>query len=178
MKKLLIDAASSVYNTFLVIALVVFAAPAFATEETFAGYSQETFPETYCMALNIYYEARGSSMADQIAVSDVVLNRVRDSRYPDTVCEVVKQGRQDSNGNMIRNQCQFSWYCDGKADRPQDLDSWVSAQTLAWRIMKFEEFRGLTEGATHYHAHYVNPQWARDMTFVGSIGVHKFYRWD
>lgn len=149
-----------------------------SAETTFAGYDQDSFPETYCMALNIYYEARGSSMADQIGVSDVVLNRVRDIRYPDNVCEVVRQGRQDSNGNMIRNACQFSWYCDGKADTPQDQDSWISAQTLAWRIMKFEEFRGITEGATHYHAHYVNPRWARDLTLTGSIGVHKFYRWD
>ena len=150
-----------------------------ATEsQTFSGYNPEIFPQEYCMALNIYYEARGSSMADQIGVSDVVLNRVRDSRYPDTVCEVVKQGRQDSNGNMIRNQCQFSWYCDGKADVPQNQDAWVAAQTLAWRIMKFNEFRGLTEGATHYHAHYVNPSWARDLTLTGTIGVHKFYRWD
>ena len=149
-----------------------------ATEQTFAGYSEEHFPETYCMALNIYYEARGSSMADQIGVSDVVLNRVRDSRYPNTVCEVVKQGRTDENGNMIRNKCQFSWYCDGKADVPKDQDAWVSAQTLAWRIMKFEDFRGLTEGATHYHANYVKPSWARKMTFIGTIGVHKFYRWD
>jgi len=149
-----------------------------ATEQTFAGYSEENFPETYCMALNIYYEARGSSLADQIGVSDVVLNRVRDTRYPNTVCEVVKQGRTDANGNMIRNKCQFSWYCDGKADVPKDQDAWVSAQTLAWRIMKFEDFRGLTEGATHYHANYVKPGWARKMTFIGTIGVHKFYRWD
>ena len=113
MKRLLIDAVSSVYNFVLVIALAVFAAPVFATEENFSGYSEEVFPETYCMALNIYYEARGSSMADQVAVSDVVLNRVRDTRYPNTVCEVVKQGHQDSRGNMIRNRCQFSWYCDG-----------------------------------------------------------------
>lgn len=155
-----------------------------ATEEQFAGYSEENFPETYCLALNIYYEARGSSMADQIAVSDVVLNRVRDTRYPNTVCEVVKQGKEKPSWKdpntmvMVRNACQFSWYCDGKADDPQDEDAWVRAQTLAWRIMKFTEFRGITEGATHYHATYVNPRWARDLTFIGTIGVHKFYRWD
>ena len=162
----------------LSIVAVMFTTSVHATEQTFAGYSEEHFPETYCMALNIYYEARGSSMADQIGVSDVVLNRVRDSRYPNTVCEVVKQGRTDANGNMIRNKCQFSWYCDGKADVPADQDAWVSAQTLAWRIMKFEDFRGLTEGATHYHANYVKPSWARKMTFISTIGVHKFYRWD
>ena len=162
---------------FIMAAILFFAVTpvtSVSAETTFAGYDQDSFPETYCMALNIYYEARGSSMADQIGVSDVVLNRVRDIRYPDNVCEVVRQGRQDSNGNMIRNACQFSWYCDGKADTPKDQDAWISAQTLAWRIMKFEEFRGLTEGATHYHAHYVNPRWARDLTLTGSIGVHKF----
>jgi len=162
----------------LSIVVIMLTGSVHATEQKFSGYSEEIFPETYCMALNIYYEARGSSLADQIGVSDVVLNRVRDNRYPDTVCEVVKQGHQDSNGNMIRNRCQFSWYCDGKADEPKDEDSWIAAQTLAWRIMKFEEFRGLTEGATHYHANYVKPSWAKDMTFVGTIGVHKFYRWD
>jgi len=178
MKQFMIDAISSVYNFVLVVVLAAIATSAFAQDENFSGYNEDVFPETYCMALNIYYEARGSSMADQIGVSDVVLNRVQDTRYPNTVCEVVKQGKQHADGRMKRNACQFSWYCDGKADVPKDQDAWVRAQTLAWRIMKFNEFRGITEGATHYHAHYVNPRWARDLTFIGTIGVHKFYRWD
>ena len=62
----------------------------------------EEFPEVRCMALNIYYEARGSNLADRAGVADVVLNRVNDSRYPDTICDVVKQGRKDSAGNMIK----------------------------------------------------------------------------
>ena len=97
----------------------------------------EKYPEHYCMALNIYYEARGSNLADKAAVSDVVLNRVEDTRYPDTICEVVYQGKQDSKGNMIRNACQFSWYCDGKADNPQDDDRWFEAQMIAWGIMEY-----------------------------------------
>ena len=77
---------------------------------------EKLFPQVQCMALNVYYEARGSNLADRAAVADVVLNRVNDSRYPDTVCGVVKQGLQNADGSMRRNKCQFSWYCDGKAD--------------------------------------------------------------
>ena len=138
----------------------------------------EEFPEVRCMALNIYYEARGSSLADRAGVADVVLNRVNDTRYPNTICEVVKQGVKHSNGQMKRNKCQFSWYCDGKADNPQNEDLWVDAQTLAWNIVENGKHRGLTEGATHYHATYVNPRWAKTLQLVGRIGAHIFYRWN
>lgn len=141
-------------------------------------FSADNRPETHCLALNIYYEARGSNRADRLAVADVVMNRVRDNRYPNTVCEVVKQGVQDSNGNMVRNQCQFSWYCDGKSDVPEDMDRWIDAQQIAYVVETFQEYRGITEGATHYHATYVNPRWARDLQLVGRIGAHIFYRWE
>jgi spore germination cell wall hydrolase CwlJ-like protein len=146
--------------------------------------TEEKHPEHYCMALNIYYEARGSNLADKVAVSDVVLNRVNDTRYPNTVCEVVKQGKQKPSWKdpdkmvMVRNACQFSWYCDGKADNPQDEDRWFEAQMLAWQILEYEKYRGITEGATHYHATYVSPKWAKDMQLVGRIGAHIFYRWE
>ena len=139
---------------------------------------EKLFPQVQCMALNVYYEARGSNLADKAAVADVVLNRVNDSRYPNTVCEVVKQGMQDSNGNMRRNKCQFSWYCYGKHDRPQDQDRWVEAQGIAWNMVEEGKYRGITEGATHYHATYVNPRWAKTLQLVGSIGAHIFYRWE
>jgi spore germination cell wall hydrolase CwlJ-like protein len=140
--------------------------------------TQEQYPQHYCMALNIYYEARGSSLADKAAVADVVLNRVQDTRYPDTICKVVKQGHQDSNGNMIRHKCQFSWYCDGKNDVPKNKDLWYESQMIAWGMLEFEKYRGITEGATHYHATYVSPRWAKDLQMVGRIGAHIFYRWE
>jgi spore germination cell wall hydrolase CwlJ-like protein len=140
-------------------------------------FSPEANPEMWCMAQNIYYEARGSNRADRISVADVVLNRVQDSRYPNTVCEVVKQGKKNADGSMRRNMCQFSWYCDGKSDWPKDGDAWVDAQLIAYNIMQYQQGRGLTEGATHYHATYVKPKWARDLQLVGRIGVHIFYRW-
>ena len=141
-------------------------------------YSHENEPQAWCLAQNIYYEARSSNLADQAAVADVVLNRVQDTRYPNTICEVVKQGRQDSNGNMIRNQCQFSWYCDGKSDYPTNKDSWVSAQQTAYMMIYHSDFRGITEGATHYHATYVSPKWAKQKQLVGRIGNHIYYRWE
>jgi len=58
------------------------------------------------------------------------------------------------------------------------MDAWVLAQQLAYRMYFYHDFRGLTEGATHYHANYVSPSWARTLTLTGTIGVHKFYRWE
>ena len=140
--------------------------------------TQDKYPEHYCLALNIYYEARGSNLADKAAVSDVVLNRVNDTRYPNTICEVVKQGKQHPSGQMVRNACQFSWYCDGKSDVPLDKDRWFEAQMIAWGFLEYDKYRGITEGATHYHATYVSPRWAKDLQMVGRIGAHIFYRWE
>lgn len=141
-------------------------------------YTQEQRPEMYCLAQNIYYEARGSNRADRIAVADVVLNRVQDTRYPDTVCGVVRQGERNADGSMVRNRCQFSWYCDGRSDWPRDTGAWIDAQQIAYNMITWDDGRGLTEGATHYHANYVSPRWARDLQMVGRIGVHIFYRWE
>ena len=69
-----------------------------------------------CLALNVYYEARSQSIVEQIAVAQVVINRVNDDRYPDTICEVVKQGEKNTDGTMKEDRCQFSWYCDGAKD--------------------------------------------------------------
>jgi spore germination cell wall hydrolase CwlJ-like protein len=118
-----------------------------------------TSESAHCLALNVYYEARGSNLADQASVADVVLNRVQDTRYPSTIC-------------------QFSWYCDGKADDPQDEDRWFEAQMIAWNMLEHNQFRGITEGSTHYHATYVNPRWASSLQMVGRIGAHIYYRWE
>ena len=146
-------------------------------------FNQEQFPEVNCMALNIYYETRGSSLADSYAVADVVLNRVEDTRYPNSICEVVYQGEQYADGRMKRNRCQFSWYCDGKSDFPRDREAWKRAQSIAWDIVQWNNYRGITEGSTHYHASYVNPRWNKSrkgwsITRVGRIGVHIYYRWN
>ena len=141
-------------------------------------FTAEDKPEMWCLAQNIYYEARSSNRADRIAVADVVMNRVNDKRYPNTICDVVKQGEQHANGKMKRNRCQFSWYCDGKSDWPTNMDAWVEAQQIAYNMLVHSDARGITEGATHYHATYVEPNWARHYALIGRIGEHIFYRWE
>lgn len=162
------------------LALIIISMPTFtqAREPSVQLFTQAEYPQHYCLALNIYFEARGSSLADRAAVANVVMNRVNDRRYPDTICGVVQQGNRDSNGNMVKNQCQFSWYCDGNSDVPTDIDMWVESQMLAWYMIEDGKYRGLTEGATHYHATYVKPAWRHDLQLVGRIGEHIFYRWE
>ena len=77
----------------------------------------------------------------------------------------------------IKNRCQFSWYCDGRADKVYDSDAWRIAQEIAFRIVHERRMRGLTEGSTHYHADYVSPKWAKEIDLVGRVGTHIFYRW-
>lgn len=163
------------FITMMAAMAVVFSFPAQA-ENT--GMDAETREDYQCLALNIYYEARGSSLADMAGVADVVLNRVLDIRYPGTICGVVKDAKLDSNGNPIRNKCQFSWYCDGKSDRPTDRDSFEKSLLIAGQMLFQGRYRGISEGATHYHANYVNPGWAKKITHIGRIGDHIFYRWD
>ena len=136
-------------------------------------FERDEYPQAWCLAQNIYYEARGSSKVDQIAVADVVLNRVQSDRYPDTICGVVQDGYRPG-----RNVCQFSWYCDGKSDLPENQEAWIKAQQIAINMVYNDKYVGITEGATHYHASYVLPEWAETKTQVVQIGEHIFYRWE
>ena len=81
-----------------------------------------------CLALNIYFESRNQPIEGQVAVSQVVLERVKSKKYPDTVCEVVFQGPTYSwsVNYPIKNRCQFSWYCDGISDKPKDEIAWLN----------------------------------------------------
>ena len=132
-----------------------------------------------CLALNVYHEARDQPFIGQVAVAQVVMNRVDDWRYPDTVCEVVKQGPTYSwkQGYPIRNRCQFSWYCDGKSDKPRDTYAYQMAQNIAHGVY-YGNLDDFVEGATHYHATYVHPEWADTKTKTVQIDDHIFYRWD
>ena len=135
--------------------------------------------DTFCLAKNIYFEAGNQPTSGQIAVSQVVLNRVYSDAYPDTICDVVYQANWLENwkGNMIpiRHQCQFSWFCDGKSDVPEDSDTWMYSLLVADSILN-GDFGDITEGSTHYHADYVHPYWADHMTEVIKIGKHIYYR--
>ncbi len=156
----------------------------------------QEYEQEFCMAQNIYFEASIDNKAGMAGVADVVLNRVKDKRYPNTVCEVVYQAVMKESWKTKqypdlkpeervyypkRNMCQFSWYCDGKSDDiPLGSENWVKAQMVAWEIMHNNTLRGISDGATHYHATYVKPIWRKDigMALVGRIGSHIFYRWN
>lgn len=125
--------------------------------------------EIDCLALNIYFEARGEPVDGRIAVGHVVLNRVADSRYPDKICEVVKQG-----GPKPRHRCQFSWWCDGRSDRPRDVQAWRESQVLA-RVIFWGYAEDPTGGALWYHADYTQPAWGRKLARGPKIGRHHFY---
>ena len=154
------------------------------------------FEDEFCLAQNIFFESSIDNKAGMAAVADVVLNRVKHAHYPDTICGVVYQAKMKESWKTkqypdlddservyipIRHRCQFSWYCDGKSDDiPLGSENWVKAQMIAWDIMHNDGLRGITEGATHYHATYVAPAWSKDhrMDLVGRIGMHIFYRWN
>ena len=133
-----------------------------------------------CMAFNIYHEANNQSMLGQIAVGQVVMNRVEDSRFPDTVCEVVKQAvTYKGTDKPVLHKCQFSWYCDGKKDEPNyDSKSWSKALKYAVVVLGGDITLDFTDGATHYHATYVRPAWAKTKPRTTRIDRHIFYRWE
>ena len=133
-----------------------------------------------CLALNTYHEAKNQSMIGQVATAQVVMNRVADSRYPNTVCEVVKQGPKYKGSDVpVRHKCQFSWFCDGKSDEPRrDSKEWRMAQEYARIVLSGRIVLDVTEGATHYHATYVKTSWAKTKTRTTRIESHIFYRWE
>ena len=133
-----------------------------------------------CMAVTIYHEAGNQSMIGQMAVGQVVLNRVEDSRFPDTVCEVVKEAVTYKNSNKpVRWKCQFTWFCDGKKDEPNfESKTWSAALENASILLTKTIVLDITEGATHYHATYVRPAWAKTKTKTTRIDRHIFYRWE
>lgn len=123
----------------------------------------------YCLAEALYFEARGESQTGQIAVAEVILNRVDSKRYPNSICGVVKQGQQRRNG------CQFSYNCDGKKNIIGNKKVFERLGKLAWVMMKGKR-RTLTEGALYYHNTSVNPRWAKKFVRTAHIGDHIFYR--
>ncbi|NKB99594.1 MAG: hypothetical protein GKR90_14010 [Pseudomonadales bacterium] len=127
--------------------------------------SAHSAPEQQCLALAIYWEARGEGAAGMYAVGSVVVNRVSDERFPDTVCRVVKQGGESP-------PCQFSWWCDGKSDRPTDIASWKQAMEIADKLLHSRRYTR-TRGALYFHSTAVQPRWR--LKRVAKIGNHIFY---
>ena len=129
--------------------------------------------ELGCITEAIYFEARGEEYAGQVAVGNVILNRVNSSSFPDTVCEVVHQGRK-YRGQMVKHKCQFSYYCDGRPERIRDKDAFLTAAKAATAAMTKSLI--VLQAATHYHTVDVNPGWGKRLEYLGRIGKHEFYR--
>lgn len=119
-----------------------------------------------CLTEAVYFEARGESLDGQIAVAEVILNRVDSPLYPRSVCGVVKQ--RGGGG------CQFSYVCNGKT-RMREKDAADLAGRIA-RAMLDDAPRVLTDGATHFHTRAVRPGWSKRFPRTATIGAHAFYR--
>mgnify|MGYP001170441435 CR=1 FL=1 len=145
-----------------------------------------------CLTKNIYFESRTQSIAGQLAVALVVMNRVKDFRFPFTICAVIYEGphyeswktkllphlsESERKYYPRRDRCQFSWYCDGKSDELKEESAVDIAQRLAWLVMNGHVF-DFTEGATHYHADYVTPKWSKYKGFKKLLQIdnHIFYK--
>jgi len=125
--------------------------------------------EYKCLAQAVYFEARSEPIQGQHAVAEVVLNRVDDARFPDTVCGVVFQNEQR------RHRCQFSFACDGRSDKPREQRPWEEARQIA-AVVLLGIGGEVTNEATHYHATYVQPYWANRLDRTVQVGQHIFYR--
>lgn len=124
--------------------------------------------EINCLALTIYFEARGEPRVGQMAVGHVVMNRVANPLFPAGVCDVVHQGGKLALG------CQFTWWCDGLSDVPMNPRAWERSLAYARRIY-WDYSKDPTAGALWYHADYVAPYWRLSFAQGPKIGRHIFY---
>ncbi|GAB4350769.1 MAG: hypothetical protein Kow0073_05440 [Immundisolibacter sp.] len=131
---------------------------------------REVPPEALrCLALTVYFEARGESREGQAAVAHVVVNRAREAGFPGGVCEVVQQGGE-------QRPCQFGWYCDGHSDHPRAGRVWETALDVA-RAVLAGRLEDPTDGALYFvRERAKKPSWTHRLTQVAHIGGHIFYR--
>jgi len=135
-----------------------------ATEAVAGHYSQR---DLRCLSEAIYYEARGEGRKGATAVAEVVLNRTKSSKFPNSVCGVVY--------SKYKNICQFSFVCNGAMKRAKNQSAWKWSKDLAKRVMDGST-KIVSNGALFFHAYYVRPSWARKMHRTARIGAHSFYK--
>jgi spore germination cell wall hydrolase CwlJ-like protein len=123
-----------------------------------------------CLANAVYFEARGEPVRGQIAVAQVVMNRVFSPFYPNDVCGVVYQNAHRHNA------CQFTFACDGIPDIVTEPDAYERAKRIARDMLDGKLWMPEVAKSTHYHAFWVHPDWVNEMKKVYKLGVHAFYR--
>jgi spore germination cell wall hydrolase CwlJ-like protein len=133
-----------------------------------SGKSREKWEK--CLANAVYFEARGEPVRGQIAVAQVVMNRVFSPFYPKTVCGVVYQNAHRHNA------CQFTFACDGIPDIVTEPDAWIRATRIARDMLDGKLWMPEVGKSTHYHAYWVHPSWTGEMKRLYKLGVHSFYR--
>lgn len=123
-----------------------------------------------CLAEAIYFESRGEPKRGQVAVAQVIMNRVFSGYYPNDVCKTVYQ-------NAHRHlACQFTFACDNVKEVIREPDMWVQAKDIASDMLDGKLWLERVGRATHYHAYWVRPNWVKEMNTLDKIGVHTFYR--
>jgi len=132
--------------------------------------------EIECLALNIYFEARGESDEGKRAVAHVVMNRVADGAFPSSACAVIREG-----GTLDPGKCQFTWWCDERSNQPINLAAWRVSRAIAAEVYDAAAHDStgeadVTGGALWYHADYVAPAWGARFAPGPKIGRHLFYR--
>jgi spore germination cell wall hydrolase CwlJ-like protein len=125
--------------------------------------------EWRCLSEALYFESRGEPVEGQIAVAEVILNRVDSKKFPKSVCRVVSQ----TTGR--RHKCQFSYNCDGLLEVFPDKIAYQRVSKIA-RLMLDGSSRDITKGATFYHSKKVDPFWRTSVARTTNIGSHIFYR--
>ena len=128
-----------------------------------------------CLVEALYFEARSETFVAQLAVANVIIERVKIESYPNTICKVVRQGKYRS-GKPVKHKCMFSYYCDGKPEVIANTKAYEMSSSVASLAMQGVIVSN-TDGATHYHASYVQPYWSLDSNFImlGQVGQHIFY---
>lgn len=121
-----------------------------------------------CLARTIYWEAKGVPGRDMESVANVVMNRLADSNFPNTLCEVVRQGSEQS-------PCQFSWWCDGKPDEVVEGDAYEVAKEVARQALN-QELPDHTGKALYFHDRTVHPPWADVYLLTVETDTFIFYR--
>ncbi|MGR3616369.1 MAG: cell wall hydrolase [Paracoccaceae bacterium] len=122
-----------------------------------------------CLSEALYFEARGETVRGQFAVAEVIVNRAASSKFPNSLCGVIKQG------TGRKYQCQFTYTCDGYAEVIHEKAAYLQVAKVARAVLDGHGGE-LTDGAMFYHTTAVNPRWARTFTKTAQIGVHIFYR--
>ena len=141
----------------------------FAPWHTSVANTQSQSEELTCLALAIYWEARGENRRGMVAVGWTVINRMRSEHFPSTLCGVVYEGGE-------KPPCQFSWWCDGLSDRPRNPGSWTAVFHLSAKLLNDQPPPDPTGGALFYHSTYIPVPWKRQRIRTAQIGGHVFYR--